>query len=181
MFLSKFRQEKQRDPVADEFRPHWRTITLHAYETYGTICAYTAMYIDYATGAVTIDHFRPKTKHPDEAYEWSNYRLCALSINRRKYDHDDVLDPFTIPPNLFKINLSSGKISYRGVRGTEHLESACEATIKRLNLNEDYLVKNRMEYLTRYEKYGDAEELKAKAPIIYEELMYKPPAESNLP
>ena len=49
----------------------------------------------------TVDHFRPKGRYPNLAYEWSNYRLAADFVNNNKGSSEAVLDPFVILSGWF--------------------------------------------------------------------------------
>lgn len=59
-----------------------------------------------AEGAV--EHFLSKKNRPDLAYEWSNYRYIAGSVNGSKGTHDDkVLDPFEVQNGWFEVLVPS--------------------------------------------------------------------------
>jgi hypothetical protein len=87
----------------------WRQVLDEAHKLYGGCCAYLACHIELATGAVTIDHFQDKNQRPDLAYEWTNYRLASLGINRAK-GTKPVLDPFLIGWDWFHLDFTTGKI-----------------------------------------------------------------------
>src|SRR5690606_18223088 len=79
----------------------WRRALADLRRAYGDTCAYLGMHIHPATGAATVDHFQPKSKHPAAAYEWTNFRLAAQQVNTNKGEHEDVLDPFQIENGWF--------------------------------------------------------------------------------
>jgi hypothetical protein len=64
-------------PENFNWNDYWTRAIEDLYDDYDEVCAYTAFRLEYATGGVTTDHFKPKKKHPYLAYEWSNFRLCA--------------------------------------------------------------------------------------------------------
>jgi len=61
-------------------------------------------------GGGSVDHFIAKSAHAGLAYEWNNYRLVCSTTNSRKRDYADVLDPFFLAPELFRLQLSTGHI-----------------------------------------------------------------------
>lgn len=104
------------------------------HESYGGVCAYLGTYIERATGAVSTDHFVAKSSLPGQAYEWDNYRLACLTMNSRKNKFDDVLDPFFIPLDLFRLELVSGLI-FCNSSHAKNLQKKAEKTIRRLGLD----------------------------------------------
>jgi hypothetical protein len=54
-----------------------------------------------------VEHFKPKSKHPHEAYEWRNYRLVCQLLNSRKKDNEEIIDPFQVRTNWFIIDFPS--------------------------------------------------------------------------
>jgi hypothetical protein len=70
---------------------------------YNGICGYSCHWIPFDTGADTVEHFKPKSKHPADAYEWANYRLVCQLLNSRKRVDEDILDPFQIHTGWFVI------------------------------------------------------------------------------
>jgi len=53
------------------------------------------------------NHYKPKSKYPGKAYEWNNYRLMCGTLNGRKKDFEDVLDPFRVTNGMFVIEFPS--------------------------------------------------------------------------
>ncbi len=107
-------------------------------------CAYTSMYMA-ETGSV--DHFRPKSKYPWLAYEWTNYRLSRSKINLRKGDAEDLVDPFGVKTGWFELDLPSCLVrAGRGVSG--ELRRTVISTIDILQLNaDDRMVQERCDLL----------------------------------
>jgi uncharacterized protein (TIGR02646 family) len=140
------------NPSAKEWNKHsyWRRILKELHSSYKGICAYSCHWIPYDTGADTVEHFLPKTRYPMQAYEWSNYRLVCATLNSRKGDFEDVLDPFQIEDGWFTIDFPSLL-----VKPSKNLKKAqsdkVRLTIERLGLNdEDTCVKSRERYIKSY-------------------------------
>lgn len=75
---------------------YWTRILPELAEAYGRICAYLCVYIERGTATPTVDHFLPKSKNVELAYEWSNYRLASALMNGRKGNSDGLVDPFEV-------------------------------------------------------------------------------------
>ena len=52
-----------------ERHSYWRKILPELHSSYRGICAYSCHWIPYDTGADTVEHFLPKDRHPQQAYE----------------------------------------------------------------------------------------------------------------
>lgn len=87
-------------------REYWREIGQILHQAYNCVCAYSCHWIPHDTGGRTVEHFRPKDTHPDQAYEWSNFRLVCSTLNGRKGTRT-ILDPFVIPTGWFHIEFPS--------------------------------------------------------------------------
>ena len=80
------------------------------------------------TADVTVDHMVPKSRNWRLVYEWRNYRLACLRMNRKKWDYT-VLDPFCIDDDWFVMDIvecrvypapSRGRIPEAERRGYHH-------------------------------------------------------------
>lgn len=123
------------NPTSSEFKKHnyWIRATKELHTAYRHLCAYTTREL-VKTGS--IDHFKPKSKYPKLAYEWSNYRLARQAINLRKGNSEDVIDPFTVHDGWFTLDMPSCLI--RPAQHTEReVRRAIHATINTLGLNRD--------------------------------------------
>ncbi len=96
------------DIPSDELPERWTDALNWLVTAYSHTCAYAALRIPAMTGQPTVEHFEPKSKRPDLAYEWNNYRLVCQLLNARKCDFCDVLDPFAIEDGWFALDLVSG-------------------------------------------------------------------------
>jgi hypothetical protein len=84
----------------------------------------------------TVDHFLPKTTHPQLAYEWANYRLAGGKANNSKGNSTGVVDPFEVENHWFRLKLPSCLI----VPNPEFdapLKARINATVNILRLNSD--------------------------------------------
>jgi hypothetical protein len=160
-------------PSTREWNSHsyWRRILPDLHDAYGGICAYSCHWIPYDTGADTVEHFIAKSSDPPKAYEWSNYRLVCATLNGRKSDHEDVLDPFTIRPSTFILDFPSLLIK-PNPNLDQDLANRVASTVIRLGLNDEgTCLKSRISWLTEYCSESISESyLERKAPFIMMEL-----------
>jgi hypothetical protein len=101
----KVRASRREELKPKDFPTFWRLATKDLMEAYNHICAFSCLYIEWTTGAATVDHWAPKSKAWDRVYEWDNYRLACLSMNARKCALSDVIDPFDITEGMFALDL----------------------------------------------------------------------------
>ncbi len=157
-------------PAGATIEPHWRGDCLTALHTaYGGVCAYLCVFVERITGGMSVDHFIAKSALAGLAYEWSNYRLACSVMNSRKRDFDDVLDPFELEPDWFRLDLTCGRIF-----PNPELEPAQTAlvtqTISRLGLDDPLCRELRVRWFDEYlteplpESY-----LRRKSPFVWAE------------
>lgn len=122
-------------PTRKQFKGHhyWGAALDELRDAYNRLCAYTTRELVY-TGSV--DHFRPKSKYPHLAYEWDNYRFARTTINSRKGDSEDVIDPFNVRDGWFTLDMPSCLIK-PGHDIAKNIQDAVKATIDVLRLNSD--------------------------------------------
>ena len=136
-----------------KLEPFWTEVLGDLHSAHAGVCAYLSVYIHRVVGSKEIDHYCPKSKFPIAlAYDWSNYRLACKSMNTNKGVHLDVLDPFTLPANLFALNLLSGRVSINPAVASHPstLHSQATATIIRLKLNAGVYRNLRLQYINGY-------------------------------
>ncbi|MBA4065649.1 MAG: hypothetical protein C0501_18420 [Isosphaera sp.] len=160
-------------PSAKEWRAHayWTKVIPDMYAAYGGICHFSCHWIPRDTGSITIEHFKPKSKFPKLAYEWANFRLMCGTLNGRKKDFEDVLDPFAIDDDMFTIHFPS--LLVKPTAGlTPAAAQKVRATIDRLRLNDDGTCLHGREHYVRAYCESDIsfEFLKRKAPFVAREL-----------
>lgn len=140
-------------PTSKEYqkKAFWKNSAPDLHAAYSGICAYTCFYlVPYGS----TDHFLPKSSHPNEAYEWNNYRLCSHRVNGHKGDSTDVIDPFVVQPGWFVLDVPSCLVK-PGEGLSDAVSTQVEATIKRLRLNDDdYFVQERCDLMVDF-AYGE--------------------------
>lgn len=128
---------------------YWRRALPDMRTSYHKTCAYCAHWIPHGTGSHSIDHFIPKSKQPEFAYEWSNFRYVSARFNSRK-GTKEILDPFELQSETFTIDFRSFFIHPNPALSAEQQKIA-EETIRILKLNlDDDLVEERQEWFMQY-------------------------------
>ena len=155
-------------PKASDLPNYWSHSNKQLWAAYSGMCAYLAIYFEWATGASSTDHFVAKSKHAGDAYEWQNYRLSCLGANRNKNKFDDVLDPIGLAPNTFVLNLANGEISPNPAL-TPAGKTLARKTIKRLKLDSADHNAMRAKHFVRYLRKKDEETLKELSPFVWSE------------
>lgn len=155
---------------ADKFPPFWTEALPELLEVYGRVCAYMSFYIERVTGAASVDHMLPKSVDWREIYEWRNYRLACSLMNSRKNACRDVLDPFEIEDNWFRMEL----VGYQVIPDPDlpaDIREKVQATIERLKLNDYECLKLREEYAEEF-YLGDIslDRLRRRAPFLAREI-----------
>jgi len=139
-------------PTAREWHSHsyWRRVARKLYDEFEGICAYSCHWIPFDTGGDTVEHFKPKDKYQNLAYEWRNYRLVCATLNGRKGQYQDVLDPFRIENGWFVISFPSMLVMPKyGI--TRDRAKKIKATIARLGLNDEgTCLRSRVKWLSDY-------------------------------
>lgn len=121
-------------PKGKKAPPHWRKCLPQLHHEYGGICAYLSVYVEQCSGGVSVDHYVAKSKLAGQTYEWANYRLASATMNARKRDYSTVLDPFTLSPGTFYLELITGHI-FVNPELSEQARKTAQATIERLHLD----------------------------------------------
>ena len=137
--------ERGDNPLPD----YWRLCLNELYRLYDGICAYACVLIPPVTGGRSVEHFAPKKKHRDHAYEWKNYRLVCSVMNSRKRDFEDVLDPFEISDGWFRIQFTTMKVVPDAQLNAARKEEVLN-TIERLKLNRADCITARSLYYDTY-------------------------------
>lgn len=160
-------------PTSKQWAAHryWRHVLPSLHDSYRGICAYSCHWIPYDTGADTVEHFRPKDKHPQLAYDWMNYRFVCATLNGRKGIEEDVLDPFDVTDGWFALQFPSMLV----VPGDDieiDVLASVRRTIDRLRLNDEgTCLKSRVKWVSDYANGGITfDHLVRHAPFIGREL-----------
>lgn len=161
---------KPTPPVGRKFwkgKDYWRKALADLRQSYGGICAYSAMEVARVTGSPTVEHFLPKSHHPALAYDWTNYRLVCQRLNGRKGDHQDVLDPFSLPADVFDLNPANGEILVHR-NCPPQLRPKAESTIKRLHLDDPIERETRLVHAQKMvSRDWSQREAEAQSPFVF--------------
>lgn len=118
---------------------------------------------------MAVEHFLAKSRAKLKlAYEWSNYRLTCHSVNCRKLNFDDVLDPFQVRPGMFRLELTTGRI-YPNPRLGDLNRKRVQDTIDRLHLDSEGCRKMRRRHYTRFLNGLPASQLREESPFVWYE------------
>jgi hypothetical protein len=151
------RRGPRRKPVAARreqipsraFPPFWTAMEDEMHRAYRGLCAYSALYIEPATGGRSIDHFVPKSVDWQLVYEWSNYRLACSRVNSKKLDQTGLLDPFLIKDGWFELEFVAFQV-VAGTSTTQKIRAHVQTTIDRLGLNSRPFCEQRGAYAQDY-------------------------------
>ena len=125
----------QPPPDPAKLPTYWRRTQRQLWTAYDGVCAYLCIYFEWRLGAQSTDHFIAKSRLAGQVYEWSNYRLSCLGMNRAKNRFDDILDPFEIAAETFLLNLATGEIR-PNPQMPDDVQALAQATIERLKLHD---------------------------------------------
>ncbi len=121
-------------PGAKRPSPLWSQYLDELRTGFFSLCGYAAMRVD---SDATVDHYFSWSRHPDRAYEWSNYRFASgLMNNIKKTKDNSVLDPFEVGEGWFEILLPSLQMSLTDAVPQAHRAKA-EFTLNQLKLRDD--------------------------------------------
>lgn len=148
---------------------YWTKCLPELLDAYGRICAYSCLYIPGVVGGHSVEHFAPKSKERELAYEWSNYRLVCALMNARKRDFEDVLDPFDIRDDWFEL-----EFVFLQVRPAPNLEAsvadAVADTIERLKLNDEQCCTARAVWYEDWKRVPMSDEfMRERSPFVFRE------------
>jgi uncharacterized protein (TIGR02646 family) len=157
-------------PPKTKIRAYWTQCLPELLTGYGRVCAYASLRIAKVTGAHSVEHFAPKSRATDQAYEWSNYRLACAKMNARKNNFTDVLDPFLIGPNTYELNVLDGSMEPSARLQGQALADAI-TTRERLNLDDHEMRDARLDIINGYfANRFDTAFLREESPFIWSEL-----------
>jgi uncharacterized protein (TIGR02646 family) len=117
----------------------------YLFQAFHNKCAFCESYLGHVTSP-NIEHYRPKSKFPELAFEWENWLLSCGRCNDKKWAHfpqcDD--DPCLIDPTKENPELHLEFVGYMPVSRTER---AAE-TIRLVGLDRNPLEEERSRWLT---------------------------------
>ena len=156
-------------PPKADIHPYWRACLTDLHRAYSGVCAYLGVFFERVMGGGSVDHFVAKSASAGLAYEWANYRLACSTMNSRKREYNDVLDPFFLAPDLFRLQLSSGHI-YPNPNLDARPMRLVEETIERLGLDDPQCRELRARWYQDYLEHNlPSVYLKDKAPFVWAE------------
>lgn len=156
-------------PPKAKITPYWRDCLTDLYQAYDGICAYLGVHFERVMGGGSVDHFIAKSANAGLAYEWKNYRLACTTMNSRKREYSDVLDPFYLSPDSFSLQLSTGHI-YPNPGLDARSMSLVKETIERLGLDDQPCRDLRTSWFQEYlQNEISSEYLKKKSPFVWYE------------
>lgn len=156
-------------PPKADINPHWRACLTDLHQAYGGVCAYLCVFFERVMGGGSVDHFIAKSANAGLAYEWDNYRLACSTMNSRKREYSDVLDPFFLAPDLFRLQLSTGHIYPKQDLNAAPMRLV-EETIERLGLDEPLCRELRARWYQDYLEHGlPSAYLRSKSPFVWAE------------
>jgi len=155
-------------PPGAKPRAYWSACLDDLYSIYGGICAYLAYHFERSSGAGSVEHFVPKSQAAENIYDWGNYRLATRWVNSKKSAIHLALDPFTIEPGLFHLDLFSGRI-YPNLSLDTTARKTVAQTIEILGLDDARCRADRTEHFSGYLEHGSQSFLKRMSPFVHSE------------
>ena len=117
----------------------------------------------------TVDHMIPKSRDWRLVYEWCNYRLACLPMNRRKREYTDVLDPFCIDDDWFVMDIVEFRV-HPAATLDERRKQGVAATINRLGLNDLDWCETRNQHVEHYREHGRLDIVEYLFPFVAKEI-----------
>jgi uncharacterized protein (TIGR02646 family) len=103
----------------------------------------------------TIEHFRPKTKFPQEAYKWENLFLCCGLCQEKGEEFDECLlkpdEDYYSFEKYFEIDWPTGEL-IPNVDASEEDQERARITIRLYRLNNNGKPEDRLEELEQFEQ-----------------------------
>jgi len=147
-------------PPKADIEPYWRACLTDLHQAYGGVCAYLGVFFERVMGGGSVDHFIAKSTHAG---------LACSTMNSRKREYSDVLDPFVLAPDLFRLQLSTGHI-YPNPKFPAIPMRIVEETIERLGLDDQQCRELRARWYQEYLEHGlPSDYLRRKSPFVWHE------------
>ena len=157
-------------PAGTKPRAYWTACLNDLYSRYGGVCAYLAYHFERSSGAGTVEHFVPKSLAAQDIYEWANYRLATRWVNSKKNAIPLALDPFSVAPGLFHLDLFSGRIYPNPLLAKPQLADV-ENTIRTLGLDDRRCRDDRADHFSGYLEHGSQSFLQRMSPFVFAEAL----------
>ena len=150
------------------FPDYWKRARDDLRQRYSDVCAFSGMRIS-PTADYTVDHMVPKSRDWRLVYEWCNYRLACLPMNRRKDEFTDVLDPFCIEDDWFVMDIVEFRV-HPGDSLDASRKRTVAATINRLRLNDLDWCETRRQHVEHYREHKMLHILESLFPFVAKEI-----------
>ena len=150
------------------FPPYWRRVGPDLRDLYDHVCAFSGMRIGPNADA-TVEHMVPKSRNWRLVYEWGNYRLACLRMNRKKREYTDVLDPFCIDDGWFVMDIVEFRV-HPAAQLDESRKHSVAATINRLGLNDLDWCETRRQHVAHYREHRMLDIVEAVFPFVAKEI-----------
>ena len=134
-----------------KFPRYWKRVRGDLRARYDDVCAFSGKRIE-PDADCTVDHMVPKSRNWRLVYEWRNYRLACLRMNRKKREYTDVLDPFCIDDTWFVMDIVEFRVHPAASLDASRKQSVA-ATINRLGLNDLDWCKTRHRHVQHYRQH----------------------------
>jgi len=113
-------------------------------------------------GNIEVEHFAPKSKYPELAFEWDNFLPVCRKCNEAKHDHDtfqeSIINPFKEDPEqYFEYNflIIKPKATCPDKQKAERTIKVCDLNRSSLNIDRAELMKALTQYLKTVAHYID--------------------------
>lgn len=146
---------------SDDFR--WRRNQRHGYDDLVTElaamtqyhCSFCDAYPMQRRVECTVEHFRPKTRHPFLAYTWKNLFLCCSTCQKEKLERFDrkLMKPDEASYNFdryFQINWVTGRLDPNEANKCQEDQERARITIDLYGLNNNGKPDDRLEELKKF-------------------------------
>ena len=133
------------------FPAYWNRVKQDLRRTYNSVCAFSGKRIE-PDADVTVDHMVPKSANWQLVYEWWNYRLACMRMNRKKREYTDVLDPFHVHDSWFVMDIVEFRVHPDASLSASRKQSVA-ATINRLGLNDLDWCETRRRHVEHYRRH----------------------------
>lgn len=107
------------------------------------------------SGNIEVEHFNPKSRYPDSAFDWDNFLPACRKCNGSKDDHDSRDEPIVNPYDLDPEDI----FSYKDIRITakeNEYKQMGDMTISVCSLNSVRLMKPRADILVSLHSFSAA-------------------------
>lgn len=150
------------------FPDYWKRVRADLRQRYKEVCAFSGMRI-HPTADFTVDHMVPKSRDWRLVYEWCNYRLACMRMNRKKREYTDVLDPFHVHNAWFVMDIVEFRV-HPDASLDAYRKQSVAATINRLGLNDLDWCETRRRHVEYYRRHRILQIVDDQFPFVAKEI-----------